>query len=161
MTPLQIAARELIDRQTPGWVNTEPTSRSIEMLRKALEAEQAQETRTALEQYDLDQSADYQKGWNDGRIKGYEVGHRYATEAKQARAVACGYDETVGLCTSNPCCYQHQPAKAQQAAGPDLLDVLKKYEIKFENEKLARYEFGDATVDRELHRRAAIAKALG
>ena len=48
---------------------------------------QAQETRTALEQYDLDQSADYQKGWNDGRIKGYEVGHRYATEAGKAQAV--------------------------------------------------------------------------
>lgn len=42
MTPLQQAAQHLIDRQTPGWVNTEPTSRSIEVLRKALADEQAQ-----------------------------------------------------------------------------------------------------------------------
>jgi len=42
MTPLQTAAQYVIDRQTPGWANTEPTAQSIEMLRKALSDEQAQ-----------------------------------------------------------------------------------------------------------------------
>lgn len=36
--------------------------------------------RTLLEQYDLDQSPEYRKGYEDGRLKGYEVGHRHATE---------------------------------------------------------------------------------
>lgn len=39
------------------------------------------EKRTALEQYDLDQSADYRKGYEDGRLKGFDVGQRYATDA--------------------------------------------------------------------------------
>lgn len=46
----------------------------------------AQPTRTLLEQYDLDQSEDYCKGYHDGRIKGYEVGQRHATEAASAKA---------------------------------------------------------------------------
>ena len=47
------------------------------------------------------------------------------------------------------------------ANSPNLLDLLKKYEINFTDEKQARAEFGDFTVDRELLRRAAIAKATG
>jgi hypothetical protein len=39
-----------------------------------------QRERTLLEQYDLDQSEKYRKGYEDGRLKGYEVGHRHATE---------------------------------------------------------------------------------
>ena len=37
--------------------------------------------RTLLEQYDLDQSPEYRKGYEDGRLNGYEVGHRHAREA--------------------------------------------------------------------------------
>lgn len=37
--------------------------------------------RTPLAQYDLDQSSDYQKGFQDGRLQGFEVGQRYAKEA--------------------------------------------------------------------------------
>lgn len=40
----------------------------------------AQAERTALEQYDLEQSPDYRKGWDDGRMKGYEVGVRHGKE---------------------------------------------------------------------------------
>ena len=43
---------------------------------------------------------------------------RKALADEQAQGVACGYDETVGLCTSNPCCYQAQPTEAQQVAVP-------------------------------------------
>lgn len=39
-----------------------------------------QAERTALEQYDLDQSEDYRKGWNDGRMKGFTVGFRFGKE---------------------------------------------------------------------------------
>lgn len=42
--------------------------------------EPAAPARTLLEQYDLEQSADYRKGYEDGRLKGYEVGHRHATD---------------------------------------------------------------------------------
>jgi len=45
----------------------------------------AQPARSALEQYDLDQSADYRKGYEDGRLKGFEVGHRYAKEQAPAQ----------------------------------------------------------------------------
>lgn len=38
--------------------------------------------RTLLEQHDLDQSPEYRKGYEDGRHKGYEVGHRHATDEK-------------------------------------------------------------------------------
>lgn len=48
--------------------------------------------RTALEQYDLDQSEDYRKGWNDGRMKGFYVGLRFGKE--QASAVQ---QEPVGV----------------------------------------------------------------
>lgn len=39
-----------------------------------------QAKRTALEQYDLEQSPDYRRGWDDGRMKGYEVGVRHGKE---------------------------------------------------------------------------------
>lgn len=39
-----------------------------------------QAERTLLEQYDLEQSPDYRKGWDDGRKKGYEVGVRHGKE---------------------------------------------------------------------------------
>jgi hypothetical protein len=45
-----------------------------------------QPARTLLEQYDLDQSADYRKGYEDGRLKGFEVGQRYAREAPEQPA---------------------------------------------------------------------------
>ena len=41
-----------------------------------------------------------------------------ALEAEQAQAASCGYDETVGLCTSNPCCYQAAPVQKEQAVEP-------------------------------------------
>ena len=47
------------------------------------------------------------------------------------------------------------------AAAPDLLDALQQYGIGFTDEAAARAEFGDYEVDRELKRRAAIAKATG
>ena len=37
--------------------------------------------RALLEQYDLEQSPEYRKGYEDGRLKGYEVGHRHACDA--------------------------------------------------------------------------------
>jgi hypothetical protein len=40
--------------------------------------------RNLLEQFDLDQSPDYRKGYEDGRRKGFEVGHRYAAPQTQA-----------------------------------------------------------------------------
>ncbi len=47
------------------------------------------------------------------------------------------------------------------AAAPDLLEALQQYGIGFADEAAARAEFGDYEVDRELRRRAAIAKATG
>lgn len=45
------------------------------------------------------------------------------------------------------------------AAANDLLAALGLYALPFADEKQARAEFGDASVDRELARRAAIQKA--
>lgn len=55
---------------------------AMDQLEEAL-AEQSNEQveRTPLEQYDLEQSIDYRKGYEDGRLKGFEVGQRYAKEA--------------------------------------------------------------------------------
>lgn len=39
-----------------------------------------EQERPPLEQYDLEQSAEYRKGYEDGRIKGYKVGYRHAQE---------------------------------------------------------------------------------
>lgn len=47
------------------------------------------------------------------------------------------------------------------AAAPDLLEALQQYRIGFTDEAAARAEFGNYEVDRELKRRAAIAKATG
>lgn len=60
---------------------------------RALQSQAA--TRTLLEQYDLDQSPEYRKGYEDGRLKGYEVGHRYATEALQSQQAAAPTREVV------------------------------------------------------------------
>ena len=46
-------------------------------------------------------------------------------------------------------------------AAPDLLEALQQYGIGFTDESAARAEFGDYEVDRELKRRAAIARATG
>jgi hypothetical protein len=47
------------------------------------------------------------------------------------------------------------------AAAPDLLEALNQYALPFTDQKEARAEFGDLEVDRELVRRAVIAKATG
>jgi hypothetical protein len=47
------------------------------------------------------------------------------------------------------------------AAAPELLEALNQYALAFTDQKEARAEFGDLAVDRELVRRAAIAKATG
>jgi len=39
---------------------------------------QLEPVRSAVKQYDLDQSPDYRKGYEDGRRNGYEVGKRHA-----------------------------------------------------------------------------------
>lgn len=43
----------------------------------------------------------------------------------------------------------------------ELLSALESYGLPFDNEKLARAEFGDGAVDREMNRRAVIALARG
>jgi hypothetical protein len=43
----------------------------------------------------------------------------------------------------------------------ELLSCVQKYDLPFTDDKQARAEFGDAAVERELFRRAAIAKAEG
>ena len=53
------------------------------------------------------------------------------------------------------------PDMRLMAAAPDLLDALQQYGIDFTDEAAARAEFGDVQVDRELKRRAAIARATG
>lgn len=55
-------------------------------VRQARHAPAVQQPRTSLEQYDLDQSPEYRKGWDAGRVKGYEVGYRHATEHATAKA---------------------------------------------------------------------------
>lgn len=52
----------------------------------------SQPARTALEQYDLEQSPDYRKGYEDGRLKGFDVGHRYGMD--QASQPAAPMDRT-------------------------------------------------------------------
>ena len=47
------------------------------------------------------------------------------------------------------------------AAAPELLILANLYALVFQEEKQARAEYGDAAVDRELQRRAIIAKATG
>lgn len=48
-----------------------------------------------------------------------------------------------------------------KSAEADLLEALQQYGIGFTDESAARAEFGDYEVDRELRRRAAIARATG
>lgn len=45
-------------------------------------------SRSSLEQFDLDQSKEYNVGRKDGRVIGYEVGYRHATESSQAQQPA-------------------------------------------------------------------------
>lgn len=70
--------------------------------------------RTLLEQYDLDQSPEYRKGYEDGRLKGYEVGHRYATEALQSQAAA--EPDRTGMTY-----YKNNACKADSAASADCI----------------------------------------
>jgi hypothetical protein len=42
--------------------------------------------RTLLEQYDLEHSADYRAGYEDGRLKGYDVGFRFGRDSARAAA---------------------------------------------------------------------------
>ncbi len=79
--------------------------------------------RTLLEQYDREQLPGYRAGYEDGRLKGYEVGHRHATEraAPQAEPVCkhhngqfCGKP---GPCLS-PHCKPAHPAPAVAATVP-------------------------------------------
>lgn len=58
---------------------------------------------------------------------------------------------------------KHTPGPWNIAAAPDLLEALRKYELPIDinNIALSCIEFGSEAVERELQRRAAIAKATG
>lgn len=64
-----------MSRYTIEWLNGPLPEGTLLYAPPAPQAE-----RTALEQYDLDQSEDYRKGWNDGRMKGFTVGFRFGKE---------------------------------------------------------------------------------
>lgn len=93
-----------------------------EALRAALQSQQS--TRTLLEQYDLDQSPEYRKGYEDGRLKGYEVGHRHATEALQSQQ-ACApktaeSDEQSSLSIKGDGQAQAAPSREVVFGGPEV-----------------------------------------
>ena len=80
----------------------------------------AQPERTLLEQYDLEQSIEYRKGYEDGRWKGFGIGQRYAKEAlaqpaQEPVAHLCGPDENglFGLPTEDKACKDCFPVYRQ------------------------------------------------
>lgn len=82
MTPKQEAAMRQALGVLRQCLDHPDADDAITALREAMAEQQAAEpvARTMLEQYDLEQSPDYRKGWDDGRKKGYEVGHRHGLE---------------------------------------------------------------------------------
>lgn len=92
----------------------------------------------------------WEGGVYSGRPKVMKRGELSGYDAK-----ICGIDDMYGTARS-------RKANARLiAAAPDLLEALQQYGIGFTDESAARAEFGDYEVDRELKRRAAIAKATG
>jgi len=74
--------------------NTRADALTANTMAASARMEATQPERTPLEQYDLDQSPEYRKGYEDGRLKGFEVGQRYAreqaTQPTQAEAPSDG-----------------------------------------------------------------------
>lgn len=54
--------------------------RELDETMRAMAPVLQEQERSPLEQYDLEQSTEYRKGYEDGRIKGYKVGYRHAQE---------------------------------------------------------------------------------
>lgn len=89
-------AYDLIDRFLRNNLDDTDYAEYSAALDKVLAAQQPAPQpleRTALEQYDLEQSSDYRKGWDDGRAKGFEVGYRHATEHAELKAAPQPADE--------------------------------------------------------------------
>ena len=76
---------------------------------------QPEPVRTALEQYDLDQSPAYREGYEDGRRKGYEVGKRHAAQP-QPEAVALTDADLLGAIARGWC----SPANSHKTMDTDL-----------------------------------------
>lgn len=76
-------------------------------------------TRTALEQYDLEQSTDYRKGYKDGRIAGYGVGRRHGVESVQPPAVAAQGD----LAPCDPEVFKHGVSVGLFAASKEVAEA--------------------------------------
>ncbi len=75
-----------------------------------------------------------------------------------------GMLQEVAVCGPTEAGTSQQEANAALiAAAPDLLEALRKYELPIDinNIALSCIEFGSEAVERELQRRAAIAKATG
>ena len=85
-----------------------------------------------------------------------ETRHNYDTVIRGpkgepiALALIAGYTKQEGVANT-----------ALLAAAPEMLLALQQYGIGFTDEAAARVEFGNYEVDRELKRRAAIARATG
>lgn len=96
--------KEYIRRQPAAWAAAREV---LAAPQPEAQASPAPAPRTLLEQYDLDQSEDYRKGYHDGRLKGYEVGHRHGKEQAERKPltepqIEQGRHDTFS--TDNPFC---------------------------------------------------------
>ena len=66
----------------------------------------------------LDEMARYQvKSGDFDRFDDVIKNLRQALAQPEQEHIECGYDETVGMCTNNPCCEQAQPEQAEWRKG--------------------------------------------
>jgi hypothetical protein len=73
------------------------------------------------------------------------LGRQAIAEAEKQEPVACGYDETTGNCTQNPCCYTHPQPKIKQEPVAEKQEP-EKYAMDIECTKCGATQSGILTV---------------
>ena len=99
----------------------------------------------------------------DREIGKADTSHIETAEARESKEISATYDEAPHRFKLDESGEEAIANATLWAAAPDLLEALRKYELPIDinNIALSCIEFGSEAVERELQRRAAIAKATG
>lgn len=110
-------------RGTNAEAKTEYVGELEEIIEGLLAVSRGEPQLSHLEQFDLEHSAEFFKGWTAGRLKGYEVGQRHAMERTPPAAKIEAAAKVLASAFDYP--WEHMPEQGRENIRKHVRAVLK------------------------------------